>query len=311
VVEQQATAVLVATVTLATPLLLAALGALLSDRSGVFAIGMEGYMLIGAFTAVAGSHFGGQWLGLAGGMTGGLAAAAVYALLAIALRVDQVIAGIAIDILALGATTYFNGLLVAGGEAGTYVQKVEGLNRIAVPGLAGLPVLGASFFDQNLLVYVAVVLVVVVRLVLSNTYAGLSLRATGENPLASEVRGISVIRTRWIAVLLSGTLGGLAGTALSLGVVHTFVDNMTAGRGFIALAAVFFAGWRPLVVLGACALFGAGDAAQLYVNSLGLQWAPQLVAMFPYVITLVVLAGFVGRRPHPAALGHPFSRERR
>lgn len=309
--EQQLTVVLVATVTLMTPLLLAALGALLSDRSGVFAIGMEGYMLIGAFTAVMGSHVAGQWFGLLGGVAGGAATALVYAILVIQLRVDQVIAGIAIDILALGATTYFNGLFVAANAGSSYVQKVEGLSQLPLLLLSRIPVVGPALFDQNVLVYAAILLAFGVRLFFGYTGLGLVVRATGENPLASEVRGISVYTVRYSAVVVSGVLGGLAGTALSLGVVHTFVDNMVAGRGFIALAAVFFAGWRPLGVLGACLLFGAGDAAQLYVNSLGLKWAPQLVAMFPYVITLAVLALFVGRRPHPAALGQPFSREQR
>lgn len=305
------TAVLVATVSLSTPLILAAMGALISDRSGVFAIGMEGYMLIGAFTAVVGSKVGGPWLGLAFGVAGGLGTALLYAVLVIGLRADQVISGIAIGILALGGTTYCNGLLVGDESGTTYAQKVDGLPSLRIPGLASVPGIGPALFDQTIAVYVAIAVVVIVFLFLGYTRYGLALRATGENPFASEVRGISVTTVRYSAVAVSGILGGLGGTALSLAVLNTFVDNMTAGRGFIALAAVFFGGWRPLVVVGACVLFGAGDAAKTYFNALGFEVAPQLVAMMPYVVTVVVLAAFVRRGAYPAALGHPFAREKR
>lgn len=308
--EAQITAVVVASVAFSTPLVLAALGALISDRAGVFAIGMEGYMLVGAFTAAVASHAAGEWVGLLAGAAGGVVTAAVYAVLAITLRADQVIAGLAIAIVAVGLTTYLNGLVVPE-DASTFVLKVDGLPDLAIPLLSSIPVIGPGFFDQSILVYLAVVAVVLVVLFLGHTHAGLSLRATGERPIASEVRGISVARVRYAAVLTSGLLGGLGGTVLSLVVLDTFVDNMTAGRGFIALAAVFFAGWRPLVAFAACVLFGTADAAQVYVTTLGFDIPPQLVSMFPYLLTIAALAVFVKNRDHPAALGQPYLREAR
>jgi ABC-type uncharacterized transport system permease subunit len=302
---------LAATAILATPLLLAATGALVSDRSGVLALGMEGYMLSGAFAAVVGAHAGGPWVGLICGALAGALLAGVYAAMAIGLRADQVVGGLVIDLLALGGTTYANELLVGASSRASFALKVPGLEHFPVPLLSQLPIVGRALFDQHVLVYVALAAVLTVALFLHRTRAGLALRATGEHPLASEIRGIHVVRVRYAAVLTSGLLGGLAGTAISLGVVHTFVNDLTAGRGFIAVAAVFFAGWRPLGVLGACLLFGAADALQVWVNSAGPTLPSQVVAMFPYLVTLVVLAGVAGRYPHPAALGQPFARESR
>jgi ABC-type uncharacterized transport system permease subunit len=285
------------------------MGALISDRSGVFTLGMEGYMLFGAFAAVVGSHIGGLLIGLLCGVLAGVLLAGVYAVLAVGLRADQVISGLVILLLAQGITTYANEALVGTGSTTSYAQKVQGLEHLPVPLLSQFPIVGPALFDQHLLVYVAAAATLTVTLFLGRTRAGLALRATGEHPLASEIRGISVTRVRCAAVLISGLLGGLAGTAISLGVVHTFVNNLTAGRGFIALAAVVLAGWQPLGIIGACLLFGTAEATAVWANSFGIRLPPQVVAIFPYAVTLAVLAVFGGRQRHPAALGQPFSRE--
>jgi ABC-type uncharacterized transport system permease subunit len=302
------TALLVAAVVSTTPILLAALGGVVAERAGVFSIGLEGYMLCGAFAAVAASDGAGRWTGIVAAVGAGAALAAIHGLLSITMRVNQIVSGVALNILALGATGFFNEALFG---ISSSQHKVSGFPDWAIPGLSEIPYVGPAFFDQNLFTYLAVALLIVVFVFLRWTRTGLSLRSVGEHPLAAEARGISVVRARYGAVLFSGAAAGLGGAMLSIGQIDAFVTNMTSGRGYIALAAVIFAGWRPLGAAAACALFGLADASQTWANVLGVDLPYQVLAMAPYVVTLLALTLLRRRGATPTALGVPFVREQR
>jgi simple sugar transport system permease protein len=302
------TGLLVAAVASTTSLLLAALGGVVAERAGVFSIGLEGYMLCGAFAAVAVSDSGGRWAGLFAAIGAGAAIAAIHALLSIGLRVNQIVSGITLNILALGATGFFNQAIF--GIASSQ-HKVAGFGNWAIPGLSGIPYAGRALFDQNVFTYLAAGLLVAVAVFLHRTRAGLALRAVGEYPLAAEARGIPVVKTRTAAVLFSGGAAGLGGAMLSIGQIDSFVSNMTSGRGYIALAAVIFAGWRPVGAAVACALFGLADASQIWADVLGIALPYQVLAMAPYVVTLLALTLLKRRSAMPGALGVPFVREQR
>jgi general nucleoside transport system permease protein len=276
---------LLSTVRMATPLLLAALGGLYAERSGVMNIGLEGLMLAGAFSAAAVTYATHQpWLGLLAAVAAGTAVALVYAVAAIELGADQVVAGMAINILFLGLPPLLSGALFASTGATPPLPRAALLPRAPV---------GIAF-----------ALVPVTAWVLRRTRFGLHLRAAGENPEAAATAGLSVVRIRYAAVLLSGALAALGGAYLSIGQSSLFVRNMTAGRGFIALAALIFGRWRPLPTLGACLLFGLAEAVSIQMQ--GVARVPvQFVQMIPYLATLVVLAGLIGRSRPPRALGRP------
>ncbi len=300
------TALLVAAVASTTSLLLAALGGVVAERSGVFSIGLEGYMLCGAFAAVALSDSGGRWAGLFGALGAGMAIAAIHGVLSITMRVNQIVSGVTLNILALGATGFFNEAIFG---ISSSQHKVAGFGTWAIPGLSGIPYVGPALFDQNIFTYLCMLLLLAVILFLRWTRSGLSLRSVGERPLAAEARGISVVRMRYRAVLFSGAAAGLGGGMLSIGQIDAFVNNMTSGRGYIALAAVIFAGWKPLGAALACALFGLADASQVWANVLGVNLPYQVLAMAPYVVTLLALTVLKRRAAMPAALGVPFVRE--
>jgi ABC-type uncharacterized transport system permease subunit len=265
---------------IATPYLFAAAGGTIAERSGIVSLGLEGYMLTGACAAAFGSYYGGTvWSGILWGALGGTALAAIHAIATIRFRADQIVSGIAVNILAVGTTRF--ALRVAFGSSS---------NSPRVPG-------GAS----GALEIGGLLSIVLVAMILDTTRFGLRLRAAGEHPEAATTVGISVSRIRAIAVLASGALAGLGGTFLALD-QHQFSDEMTAGRGFIALAAVIFGRWDPVRVGAACLLFAAAEA--LEINLQGTSAIPsQFVAMIPYVLTIVALAGIVGRSVPPAALG--------
>lgn len=302
------TALLVAAVVSTTALVLAALGGVIAERSGVFTIGVEGYMLSGAFAAVAVSASLGRWAGLFAAIAAGSGIAGIHAVLCVTMRVNQIVAGVVLNILALGATTFFNQAIFGLSSSQT---TVEGFGNWAIPLLHRIPYIGPVFFDQTLFTYMAGVLLVMVVVFLRRTRRGLALRAVGEFPLAAEARGISVVRTRYAAVAVSGMLAGLGGAMLSLGDVGAFVANMTNGRGYIALAAVIFARWQPLGAAAACALFGLADASQVWANVLGVNLSANILATAPYVITVLALTLLPRRSSMPSALGVPYVRERR
>lgn len=267
-------------VRIATPYLFAAAGGTLAEQSGIVSLGLEGYMLAGGCAAALGSYYGGSvWSGVWYGALGGAVFAAIHGIATIRFRADQIVSGIAINILAVGSTRF--ALRVAFGSSS---------NSPRVPG-------GAS----GLLEIAGLLSIVIVASVIDNTRFGLRLRAAGEHPEAATTVGISVSRIRYIAVVVSGALAGLGGTFLALD-QHQFSDEMTAGRGFIALAAVIFGRWQPVRVGAACLLFAGAEA--LEINLQGTSAIPsQFVAMIPYVLTIVALAGIVGRSVPPAALG--------
>jgi len=288
-------AFLVQTLRIAIPYLLAASGGVLSERAGIVALTLEGWMLTGAFTAVMGTHYtGSPWIGIACGVAGGVLAAALHALACIRFRADQVVVGIAINLMAVGLTRFFLRLAF---DSSSNSPRVAGFFE-AGDGGQGTGVLASL---ANPLVLVGVVALALVWWVLYRTPFGLRVRAVGEKPEAATTLGVSVAAIRWQAVLGAGALAALGGTYLALE-QHQFTDSMTAGRGFIALAAVIFGKWEPRRVAIACLLFAAAETLQIQLQ--GLQLIPsQFVEMIPYVLTIVAVAGVVGRAVPPAALG--------
>ena len=289
----------------AIPLILVALGGIIAERAGVMSVSLEGYMLCGAFAAVAVSHTHGMWLGLAAAAAAGTVLGLFHGFLSITARVNQIISGLAINLFALGLTGYLNTVVFGQGHTG---EQVPAFSSLKIPALGSIPIVGSALFDQTGFAYAAVVLVVIVALYLRYTRSGLALHAVGEMPSAAEARGISVVRTRYAATAVSGLLAGIGGAALSIGVVNSFVENLTAGRGYIALAAIVFAGWRPIIAAAACLVFGLAEAAQVSLNVLNVNVPTDLLALAPYVVTVAALV-ILGRRGRsPGALGLAFVR---
>ena len=284
-------AFLLQTLRIAIPYLFAAAGGVVSERVGVIGLTLEGFMLTGAFCTVMGSHYSGSpWIGLLCGIGGGMLAALLLAIATVRYRADQVVSGVAVNLLAIGATRFFLRLAFDSSS-----------NSPRVAGFGGET--GAGFFSTlaNPLVWMGVLALPVVAWLLYRTPFGLRLRAVGEHPQAALTLGVPVTRIRYLGVLLSGALAGLGGAYLATD-QHQFTNEMTAGRGFIALAAVIFGRWDPKRVALACLLFAAAEALQIQLQ--GLQLVPsQFVEIIPYVLTIVALAGVVGRAVAPAALG--------
>jgi len=301
-----------ASLRLAAPLVLAAIGGVYAERSGVFNIGIEGMMLIGAFTAVAVSYYlAGVDIAIAAAlaaitaMLAGGATALVHAYLSITRGVDQIISGAAINILALGLTnTLYRAVW---GEVGR--ERVAGFPEVRIPVLADIPIVGPILFDQSVVVFAAFVLPIVAAFVLFRTTWGLNIRAAGDFPAAVDTAGLSVEKTRYAAVLFSGLMAGLAGAALALGAVRYFTPGMTAGRGFIVLGAIVFGRWNPMLAAVACLLFGAADAFQLRAQALDLGLPYQFFVMLPYLLAVLAIAGAIGRTRAPQQLGIPYRRE--
>jgi ABC-type uncharacterized transport system permease subunit len=285
-----------ATLRMATPLVFAALGGIFSERVGVVNIALEGMMLTGAFTGVMASFYtGNPWLGvLAAVLVGGLLGL-LHAILTVKFVGNQIVSGTGINILAVGITAYL--CQVIWGSRGAS-QSVNGLGTISIPLLKDVPILGEILGSTTPLVYVMLVLVVVTYIVLFRTPVGLRIRAVGEHPAAADTAGINVYRTKYLFLIISGMLASLGGAFLSLGQLHFFVSSMTGGRGFIALAAMILGGWMPFGALGAGLLFGFTDALQMRLGGVGLP--SQIILAIPYIVTVVVLAGFVRKRIPPS-----------
>jgi len=286
-----------ATLRMATPLVLGALGGIFSERVGVINIALEGMMLTGAFTGVMASYYtGNAWIGvLAAVLVGGLLGL-LHAILTVEFAGNQIVSGTGINILALGITAYLS--QVIWGSRGAS-QSVNGLGTISIPLLKDVPILGEILGSTTPLVYVMLILVILTYVVLFKTPMGLRLRAVGEHPAAADTAGINVRRTKYLFLIVSGMLASLGGVFLSLGQLNFFVSSMTGGRGFIALAAMILGGWMPFGVLGAGLLFGFADAVQMRLQGLGFL-APQIILAIPYIVTVVVLAGFVRKRIPPS-----------
>jgi simple sugar transport system permease protein len=295
-----ASAFLEATVRTATPLAIAALGEVVVERAGIINIGLEGVILSGAFGALVGATHVGTWGGYAAAIAAGAIAALAFALFAVWLRADQIISGTAITLLAVGLTgTLYRALYGAAGAA----LSIPTTGPVAVPGLSRLPVVGGAFFDQPSVTYVGYVMAAAVYWWMARTHAGLALRAVGERALAAEAAGIRVTRVQVGALAFGGIAGGLSGACLVLAQAGTFAENMSAGRGFIAIAIVVLGRWHPLGVALASLVFGAASALQFLLQALGLSLPYQLFLALPYVLTLAALAGVAGRVRAPAGLG--------
>ncbi len=300
---------LAATIRIATPLVFTALGGILSERAGVFAVGLEGMMLAGAFAGVITAFLSGSMLaGIAASVLGGAAMAALAAVATTRFRAEQMVTGLAVNILAVGLTSFLLRGLLGHGEAPTI--RVSPLAAMPVPGLASLPVLGPVLFSQPVLTYVALAAAVAIYVFLVRTRPGLTLRAVGENPAAAFAGGADPLRVRMLAVTCGGALAGVGGAVLSLQQVGTFTDAMTNGRGYLALAAIIVGRWMPFGTLLACLLFGAADALQLRVQGLRLPVSSYVIQMTPYVVSLAMLAGFGRTAQLPAAIGTAFARDR-
>jgi general nucleoside transport system permease protein len=291
---------LAAAVRVATPLLLAATGETLAERSGVINLGTEGIMLAGALAAALGATIWGPWFGLGFAVLAGMLLAAVFALIAIGARADQIITGTAITLAAVGLTGAV--YRKAFGDTGAGLS-IATLPDVAVPGLSGIPLIGPGFFDQPAPTYLAVTALPIVWWVLFRTRLGLQLRATGEARLMAHAAGV---RTGWIragATIVGGGFAGLGGATLVLAQVGTFAERMTAGRGYLAIAIVVLGRWHPAGVAAAALLFGGATALQFLFQALGVQAPYQLFLMMPYALTLLALAGVVGRVRAPGDLG--------
>jgi general nucleoside transport system permease protein len=304
-------ALIAATLRAATPLTFAALGGVFSERSGVVNIGLEGMLLMGAFFGFLGADKLGDWYwGIVAGVVAGAALALVHAFISIHLRADQIVSGFAVNFLALGVTGYF--FIEVYTDQGT-PGDISNIPSASL-GWLGIPedsFVDKAFGDWNILIWVALAFVVISHFVLFRTPIGLRLRSVGEHPKAADTVGISVYGIRYAAVILSGALAGMGGVYISNGITHGFSENMTAGRGFIALAAVIFGRWRPFGAFAACLLFGFTEALALRLpGAYGSDAAwTTLFRGLPYVVTLVVVAGVVGRSIPPAAVGRPYVKQ--
>jgi simple sugar transport system permease protein len=314
--------ILDATVRLATPLLLACLAGLFSERAGVFDIGLEGKMLVAAFVS-AGVAFvsGSVWIGLLAGIGASLGLALVHALASITFRVNQLISGVAINFLAAGLTVVAAQSWFGQGGRTPQLQGAARFEPFTLPlaeTLRDVPLIGPVYHElisgHTILVYLAFLCVPLTAWLLFSTRFGLRLRAVGENPAALDTAGVSVRNMRYAAVLICGVLCGIAGAYLATALQAGFVKDMTAGRGFIALAALIFAKWRPWYALWACLLFGFLQALALRPDlieaTIGLRVQVQLLDALPYILTVIILAGFVGKAIPPRAGGEPYVKER-
>jgi simple sugar transport system permease protein len=289
---------LLSTLRLTTPLLLASLGGLYSERSGIINIALEGLMLAGAFTAAAVTYgVGSPWLGLLAAIAAGVLIALIHAVACIRYKADQVVSGAAINILMLGVPALLSGALFESTGATPQIPKEN--------------------LIQTTPIVIAFLLVPVTLYVLYYTPFGLRLRAVGENPEAADTAGISVARIRYTAVLISGALAAIGGAYLSIGQSSLFTRNMASGRGFIALAALIFGKWRPVQTMLACLLFGLAEAVSIQLQGVAIpifgvekEIPVQFIQIIPYVLTMVVLAGFIGLARAPRALGLPYQKER-
>jgi ABC-type uncharacterized transport system permease subunit len=289
---------------MATPLALAGLGGIFPERAGVITVCLEGMMLAGCFASFSVSVATGDvWLGVAAGSAAGLMIGLLHGLLSIRFRADQIVTGIAINLAVLGATAFLNDSIF-----GIRTTPADGgqLGAVEIPLLSDLPVFGRAIFRQIPLTYLVVALIPAIWFVLYKTHWGLSIRSVGEHPGASDTAGLKVSRLRYQGVLLAGAFAGLAGASLTVGQLNIFVPGMTAGRGFIAYAALVLGRWDPRGVGAACLLFGAAEALQLRAQGFGLDLPYQTYLMLPYAATLLVLALLTRHARYPSAAGLPY-----
>lgn len=301
---------------LATPVLLAVLGEIITERAGILNLGLEGVMLVGGlagFMAAYGLEHAlglaavGAWVGLLVGLLAGMAMGWLVALLTVTFKADQVVAGVTLVLFGQGLTTYLYRQ-----QFGSLVARVQGLEEVPLPGLSQIPVVGEMLFRHDLMVYLSGLLVVACWVLLFKTTWGMQLRAVGENPAAADTSGIDVGRTRYASILLGSALAGLGGAVLTVAQLHLFREGITAGRGWIAVALVFFARWQPVRALAGALLFGVADALQFRIQALGAKELPyEFLLMLPYLLTILVLLQRSQKGEGPAALGIPYFKGKR
>jgi len=295
-----------ASVRLCIPIMLAALGGMFAEKSGVLNIGLEGMMLGGCFVAFITVYFTGNlWLGVLAAMLAGGVFGLVLAWFAVSAGANQVVVGIAFNLLMLGVTAFFFRLAF---DAGTTAPRITAFAPLDFGALATIPILGPLLFQHDPLTYLTLLLVVVAYVVMHRSTIGLAIKAVGEHPEAGETLGLDVVRIRYLALIASGALAALGGAFLSTASTGLFLDNMTAGRGYIALAILILGRRHPFGIMFAALLFGGAEALQLRAQLLPIGVPLQFLIMLPYVLTIVVLAGFAGRSGAPAALGRPLAR---
>lgn len=298
------TTFLTASVRMAIPLVFAGLGETYSEKAGILNIGVEAIMLSGAFLSFAFTYITGSlWIGLLGGMLGGLIVSLIHALFSINFKKDQTVTGIALNMLMLGSTSYMFKVLVGKNPA---FPQINTFTKMTIPFLSDIPIIGPAFFDQDIIVYGAYILVILSTIFLYRTMWGLSLTAVGEHPRAADTVGIKVYIIRYFAAAINGILGGLGGAYLTLVQLGVFMENVTAGRGYIALALVIFGRRNPIGIFLGALLFGAADAFQFRLQAIGIQLPSQYLTMLPYVITLVVLLFSFKNSNDPQSLGKSY-----
>lgn len=296
--------ILASTLRITTPIALASIGEVYSERSGIVNLGLEGQMLTGAFAAVVGSYYtNSPVVGVLAGIGAGILLGWLHALFVIQFRANQIVIGVGMNIFALGLTTI--GLQTIWGNRGKSAA-VNGLPPIKLGPLADLPFLGPVFDGQTILVYIMLLVALISWYVIFRTTFGLRLRVVGENPQAADSVGININRIKYLAVMLGGALSGLGGTYLSLSDLSLFSRNMSTGRGFIALAATILGNWNPLGALGGSAIFGFLGALQIRLQATG--FPTQFIQMIPYVLVIIIVAGFVQRVRAPGAVGEIYER---
>ncbi len=292
---------LASTIRLASPILLAALGEIFGQRSGILNLGIEGIMLMGALGGIVGAAFTNNiWLGIILGTVSGVAMGLLMAFLSVTFRVNQVLSGLSIYYLGLGLSTFLYRPFAP--------LRVTPLEPVSIPLLSQIPVIGPALFQQDALAYLTLILVPVFGIVLFRTTFGLKVKAVGENPKAADTLGINVYRTRYLCVILGGALAGLAGAYLPLALTGIFFEGMTVGRGFIAVAIVYFGKWSPYRTLVGGLVFGGAFALQIKFQALGVAIPYQFLLMLPYILTVVVLVIVSRKARGPASLGIPYER---
>ncbi len=295
-----------ATLIKSVPLTLGALSGVLCERAGVVNIAIEGMMLMGAMVGTIVGSLTNLWIGLLAAVLSGLILGAIHAVLSIRYKTDQIISGTVINIFSLGMTSFISAKFLTENLS----LNNPGIFRPwAIPGLVKIPLIGPLFFNNNLFVYALFFFLILLQVALFYMRWGLRLRSVGEHPRAADTLGIDVFRTRYMAVILGGMMAGFAGAYFTLGSVGRFDEGMTAGRGFIALAAMIFGNWTPVGSFGAGLLFGFADAMAARLAILGVRIPSQFLLMTPYIATMIVLAGVVGRGQMPAADGQPYEKE--
>jgi general nucleoside transport system permease protein len=296
-------------VRLSTPILFAALGEQIAERSGVLNLGVEGMMLMGAFTGFIGTYFTGNiFIGLLLAISGPALMAALMAFMSVSLRTNQLVAGLAIWLLGVGLTSLLYRLIFG---VVTIAPKIREIPPIDIPILSHIPVLGPILFQYDSLVYLAFLLVPVSQIFIFKTNLGLKIRTVGENPKQADALGVNVYRIRYLAVIIGGALAGIGGSYLALVTTGNFLENITAGQGWIALAVVIFGRWKPLWIVCGALIFGMVDAFQLGLQAIGTPIPSEFLLMLPYILPIAIMAGLYKRSAAPAALAISYQRGER